>query len=463
MNERIRHSIYGEGVIKSIRPGPQGLRLSIGFDSGFTRPFIFPHPTIELLGVVTTGNRSTTMRSTIRRERQTWVTTDPRDLRIDALKKDKKQERLEKYRQLTNGRLSISHCRRIINRLKCGSVPTDGITQLTFGRNKLLKDLGQSFENTENSKSSGFFIQGYYGEGKSHLLNYLDVVALHHDFAVGCVSTDGYACALNHPQRFYRYIIESLALPGEEHRGLHNIMRDWRDSDQEILLKRWAERSSSDLGKVIWNLLTYGRRDIHTWEKYMKVIRGHDIYNKPSAKIKAIERLSSLGSLIRALGYSGIVLQFDEVESIHTLLPNIRSRNGAYEFLNMLLLENKVPSCLSVFAITPDFGEGIDIDLDHYNALALSTSAQRFLQGWENNEIPIHKLRPWRTSTAVKMAVKLREIHGIGREWDSARYVLEDKLQSLCEHHLSIEYSERSLVKTVVSYLDCLEQKHNRH
>jgi hypothetical protein len=475
VNERIRHSIYREGIIKSIRPGSRGIKLSIQFDSGITKTFIYPHPTIECLGVGTTESPRT-QRTTIRQERQPWVPRDSQDGHLDELKKRKKQERLEKYRESTTQQLSISQCRRILNRLKYGSVPTEGVKQITFGRDQLLKVLEKKFENTSQSKSEGIFIQGYYGEGKSHLLSFLYEIAMHHDFAVSYVSADGYTCALNHPQRFYRYITEGLSLPGEEHHGLHNLFRHWRDSVEEKVLRNWAERTESVLGRIVWNLFCYGKRNANTWERNMKVLRGHDIYktSSPSARKKAIDRLSSLGLLIRSMGYSGLVLLFDEVESIHTLLPNVRSRNGAYELLSTFLNENVIPHCFSVFAVTPDFGEGIERDLeryavqdsrghaDHFKALAFSKSAQEFLQSWSRGEVPLRELKPWHLSSALKMAMKVTEIHGIGREWDSKRYVKEDRLRNLCEHHLSREYSERSLVKAVVNYLDFFEQKNSR-
>ena len=75
---------------------------------------------------------------------------------------------------------------------------------------------------------------------------------------------------------------------------------------------------------------------------------------------KALQRLQELARLSRAMGCRGLVVLFDEVETVDQLW-NIVSRMGAYRVLGTLC---RMKYVWCVFAITDRFERAIDSDLD---------------------------------------------------------------------------------------------------
>jgi hypothetical protein len=101
----------------------------------------------------------------------------------------------------------------------------------------------------------------------------------------------------------------------------------------------------------------------------------------------AIERLGALAQLLRAVGLGGVVLIFDEAETIDQLW-NIRSRVGAYTVLGRL---SRLPAVWCVFGITARFDRTVGEDLSRIASerLNLSTEADWFLECWSKGRFRI--------------------------------------------------------------------------
>jgi len=97
------------------------------------------------------------------------------------------------------------------------------------------------------------------------------------------------------------------------------------------------------------------------------------------------ERVRVLGGLFAAVGLGGLVLVFDEAETIDQLW-NIRSRLSAYDVLGRLC---QLSSVWCVFGITQRFDRVIKNDVDN-NAGALSSAAPDgawFIRSWSRSQL----------------------------------------------------------------------------
>jgi hypothetical protein len=101
---------------------------------------------------------------------------------------------------------------------------------------------------------------------------------------------------------------------------------------------------------------------------------------------EALDRLSTLGLLFAAVGLGGLVLVFDEAETIDQLW-NIRSRLSAYEVMGRLC---RLRSIWCVFGITDRFDRVIQNDVAKDAALLNRTGqhAAWFIRAWSNAHLP---------------------------------------------------------------------------
>src|SRR5205823_7848388 len=95
-------------------------------------------------------------------------------------------------------------------------------------------------------------------------------------------------------------------------------------------------------------------------------LSGQSIRHRPGAPLMrhfAYELLQTAIDLIVALGHRGLFLLIDEVESIYTKLPNVRSRRGAHRVLSALCESRPLQRCKVVLAITPDARRAFQTDI----------------------------------------------------------------------------------------------------
>jgi hypothetical protein len=74
----------------------------------------------------------------------------------------------------------------------------------------------------------------------------------------------------------------------------------------------------------------------------------------PNTRLCAYALLRIAAAIVGLVGLRGLVLLLDEVESVHTKLPNVRSRLGAYRVLAALCQSVEFQDFKTVVAITPD-------------------------------------------------------------------------------------------------------------
>lgn len=242
--------------------------------------------------------------------------------------------------------------RRAIRSLRLGVVPSSHVLDLTVGIDSLLSPFEDQIINLKSGNQTPVSICGEWGTGKSNLLSYLREYSLKRNIAVAYVNLNGNSVAVNHPQRFYHKIVEDLRLPGIQEKGIANFLPAIENSPfRKSATDKWASSNyySSELAKAFWRFANEDPYQSHG------IILGTDLSwsSYTYKKEKALRRIDDLGSYLKNIGFDGLMIQFDELETIRQLW-NSRSRQSAYKILNEL---SCLPNVLTVFASTDRFND----------------------------------------------------------------------------------------------------------
>ena len=230
--------------------------------------------------------------------------------------------------------------------------------------------------------------------------------------ATSLVNLNARGHALNHPQRSYPLLAESLELG--RLLGLQRILvAKLADGDGRARLKRFSRYpAAGELKTAIRHLCrSDGGEVLPVAEHYAwTIILGEDVAwaNYAYKRAKALRRIAELGRLFRALGAHGLVLLFDEAETLEQLW-NVRSRKGAYHVLGAL---SRMDHVWCIFAVTGRFDHVLGWDLPGVlSDYRLSMDARWFLRKWENGELDVVEPPAVDRQTAEIVAGKIAALY----------------------------------------------------
>lgn len=215
-----------------------------------------------------------------------------------------------------------SVARRAIEAFRFGIVPMLNVEEFTVGRDNEVNKI-KNFLN--DPKQSVLLVIGNYGTGKTHLMQYTALRALHDGLAVAKISIDTRENPFHKPKRVYSKLIESFTFPSkrnsrpENFRELlkeanelgvlqsHNYLRHIGDCSDHLMLD-WIEARES-ISRPVKSPYEGG----YQYNVY------HDIpplYDYTTAANIYSNILSGIGWICKTkLGLKGLVLIFDESES----------------------------------------------------------------------------------------------------------------------------------------------------
>jgi hypothetical protein len=242
---------------------------------------------------------------------------------------------------------------------------------------KFLDALSQvAAERAAGRQLQGFMVQGEFGTGKSHLLQWLQQVSLEAGFACSKIVI-GKETPLGDPHKLYRAASESLTLP-DRLGGLPEVVERLRldsgaftelyglvrDPDsrfdplfQATLLLYEKLHHDTELMDRIIAFWSGDRPSVNELKKQLRLI-GHPRPDLRSRRIQelALPRFRFLAQLIAAAGYTGWVLLLDEVELVASL--SLTARERSYVTLAALagrLRAKTVPGLFTVGSVTAEF------------------------------------------------------------------------------------------------------------
>ena len=296
--------------------------------------------------------------------------------------------------------------RRAIERLRDGLFDAVAVDRLTVQEERIKKKFSQGLKDLECGSSGHLCICGSYGQGKSHTINYLNRRALSEGYATSVVQLDLREVPLHNFPIVYRFIMENLSLPD----GL-KLTKVWKQSVEKTslevldamphrfqtilkaMLKQNKQLSAKE--KSLKKHANYRPREFGYWLE--KALMGHNIpitNLKNALKYREVEgyrdkslicrgnapyvqMMQSLGMLLKSMGYKGLLLFFDEAESIAQV--RLSSRIKSYEILDQFFQTNN--SVYPIFAFTDDFFDRVDSEPFEDDEQIFS---KNYAKAWQN-------------------------------------------------------------------------------
>lgn len=226
--------------------------------------------------------------------------------------------------------------RSIIEALRLGIVPYRYIEEFTFGRKKEIQKLKNWLS---EKKNNFFFIIGEYGSGKTHLISYLEAMALKERFATSLVELDLNESPFFKPKRVYRSIVKAFKYPQGSGKigGFRTFIKEalklgylknhpyfkYLEKDDEIL---WEWIEAKDI---------YAKPYEPMFSRWGYIVNAYNYLPPLLDQATSLNVYCNLISTIswvarEAFNLKGFLLIFDEAESINEASPSQKEKNNTF-------------------------------------------------------------------------------------------------------------------------------------
>lgn len=418
--------------------------------------------------------------------------------------------------------LSVPLARRMIEQLKKGTTPLEGVRALNVGRERYFEEADRALEDiSAEGGASVRFLNGEYGHGKTHFIGMINASALDRGWVTSYVklsTADG--VRLDKFEQLYAAILrnclcrrlidahQQLYDPGEAN-GWAWILDDWvqrhlqaeagsgvdRNSQGarertasalEVLLRK--ANVSGDFAAAVraYVSASFARADPAERMRKEAVLRWFACEKTPELKPYGVlssitsknarQVLRNLICLLREFGYGGMAFFVDEIENVLTKHYTKPQRQVAYQNLRDLL--DNIDGGVS--------GVGLNRSVCYLAATPVMFSGERGFREYpalydriDEVRLPIAALRglpdyraivinlaacPLESEHRRKLAERIRDIHALAFRWDPAQIVTDAWLDMLLveyEKHMAEQGGLRPLCRAVAKALELAEQ--HRH
>jgi len=353
----------------------------------------------------------------------------------------------------------LVNLRRAIEALRAGVPNRDVVRQLPPEQKNIEEQFDALLHATEagwaeDKQAPGLLLEGDFGTGKSHWLEYLRHLALEQHFVCSTIVLNK-ETPLHDLTKIYRAAVESAVAPGKTGPALEEIAHTYHTEQAPYYreLFEWVHQARGIDPRYAATLFLFERdpnedlrqKILAEWTGYpMRVsdIRAalRDIGEPKSYIIGApqrgqiAQRFEFLSRFFRSVGYAGWVLLFDETEMVAKY--SIRQRGKAYAHLAQLLGACKnamIPGLASAFTITKDYtGQvlyGRKNDLEMLPAKLKGTRDEEYQAAAEIGMKLIKskgvELRPATRAQVEEIYQKVRTLYSAAYAWDAPE--LEEK------------------------------------
>jgi hypothetical protein len=354
--------------------------------------------------------------------------------------------------------------RSIIEHLRRGSVPIAQVPFFTVGRERWLSIIEDDLAHYIAAGGAKVrFVNGDYGDGKTHFLSVIQHLVQHAGFAVSFVVLTR-EVPLHKFELVYREIVSRLhAAPGTT--GVRGLLTHWLDSLQthlgdapdEATRAARLESLSDTLRSLEGMDLNFAnglialvrnrfhpladeetpetreseRHTLYEWfeggrlsKRELRPLQIFDSLNKTNSK----HLLLSLILFLRHLGYQGLIVLFDELETVMGQSATVR--NAAYENVRLLIDNAEQAHHLHVFfSIIPEVLLA-EKGFKSYDAL---WSRVRAVGGsgrlnYRSIVIDLHRT-PLEIPELLILGKHLRRIHELAYRWNAEAVVTDHFIQ----------------------------------
>lgn len=286
-----------------------------------------------------------------------------------------------------HGTVPDVEARRVVEGLRAGVPNQHVVTALGCLQPEVEGRFRRMLEATQQNVTTGpcprgMVLEGEFGSGKSHVLEYLQHLALDANFICSRIVISK-ETPLYHPVRLFYSAIETAVVPNKRGEVFAEIAGEcdawtprykdlvaWVNNPENHIDTRFAatlllyERMSSDmeLGHRMARFWTGDPIGVGDLKKYLQEagFGGQYTFGRVSAAELALQRFQFAARLMQAAGYAGWILLIDEAELIGRYSVNQRAKSYAEIARLMNMIDGQMlPGLGTVIALTNDFREEI--------------------------------------------------------------------------------------------------------
>ena len=394
-------------------------------------------------------------------------------------------------------------CQHIVHALRSGLVPARGLVRIAVGREDELRHLRADLELSQNGGAWVRCLSGNYSTGKTFFCSLVREAAWHRGFIVAAVDL-GRDAPLHRFDVIYHRIMDAMrTVHFREVPAFEFVLQEWlfnlekevqrsmglnplKPAQRGEVSRIIAQRISEQLAK----LRIYDRSFANAVRSYYEASQqGNEAmatasigWLKGDANIpdevrkdlhirgrvdndNAFNFLQALAALVVHIGYSGLIVIFDEAESIRSI-SRPESRNAAYENIRFLMektAQGEFAHCGFMLAGTEDLYDDALRGVASYQALHDRLKADWARGRTTDFRQPLMALAGFDRVKLHEVALKVREAHGIAYEWDAIECLPDDLLKRVIGEtaaHFGEKFTTvpRGFLKGLVDILDKLQQ-----
>jgi hypothetical protein len=397
------------------------------------------------------------------------------------------------------GKLKQKERDAIIQSLSAGVVPKIGLEHIQVGRINEINAILSDLDKIQNDGAAIRFIIGRYGSGKSFFLNLCRIVALEKKFVVAqadislerrLYSSD------NHARALYTELVHNFAVRAKPEGGaLSGLVERWI-SDLEQRLRKEGKSTEEILQQIPQELnclqeFVSGYDFATVLSKYFEGYQKGDdalmasairwLSGEYSTKTEArqdlgvrtiieddnvYDYLKLWGRFVKMAGYSGLLVNLDELGVLSHRLNNVQARNSNYETIRHIIddcLQGNASRIGFIFAGTDECLKDQRRGLVSYGALAsrLALRDDFNVAGLKDFSSPVIELDNLSKEDTYVLLYNIRNVFAYD---DPAKYLLSDKgIEGFlihCQKTLGAEFflTPRDIIRSYVRMLSILEQ-----
>lgn len=334
--------------------------------------------------------------------------------------------------------MTLSPVRRtaIIDSLRRGTVPTEGLDQLAVGLDSLQPIIEEELAKVEAGGAVFKAIRGEYGSGKTFASRWIEQLGLERGFAVAEIQISELETPLHKLETVYRRATEELRTTSYPRQAFRSVLDAWLykvevDSEQAgIAAPELMEKRLADVGAVspVFPMALRGYRqafeddDPATAEGLAAWIGGQRTISasiKRKAGLKSeLDHFTAMGffrgllEILRGSGHAGLILVLDEVETLQRMRTDAREKalNALRQWIDELD-NGHYPGMYLLITGTTAFFEGNQgvkrlPPLDSRIRVDFSGDPR-----WDNPRLPQVRLQGFTPDRLKAVGIKVRDIY----------------------------------------------------
>jgi adenosylhomocysteinase len=394
-------------------------------------------------------------------------------------------------------------CESIVRALKGGLVPGRGIERIAVGRDGELSQIRRDLEFAGNGGAWVRFFSGDYGVGKTFLCSLLREEAWKAGFVVSAVEL-GREAPFHKFEAIYHELVEGMRTDHfREVPAFEFLVQEWLfNLEKEVQRSRGLNplnpQHRAEVSTVVEHEINEQLARVRIYDaSFANALRGYYVASQQGKeavataaigwlkgdpnvpadlrkefnirgmvdKESAFHFLRALIALVVRIGYTGLVVLFDEAELIRGISRS-DSRSAAYENIRLLMdktAQGELDHCGFVFAGTEDLFNDDLRGIPSYQALYDRLKPERGRRRSRDMRRPLIELEGFDRPRLSEVAARVREAHGVAYGWPAAERLGDELLTRLIEDS-AMRFGEklktvpRGFLKVLVDILDELEQ-----